>query len=167
MSDPTPEMGMTVTPEMGLEVLERAKEAIYVAFEGQGDSPASAVSTAIVGYRNAIDKIAALESQIKLNMDYAALCAKHEKTIGDLRVERDNYNAALHMVEDAQEESVKEITKLRVELAKMDCVLFDPGHGWEAERIKTVRGMIHKALAAPEGKKHEPEDIGRNNPRPG
>ena len=84
MSDPTPEMGMTVTPEMGLEVLERAKEAIYVAFEGQGDSPASAVSTAIVGYRNALAKITALESQIKLNMDYAALCKKREDTIGDL-----------------------------------------------------------------------------------
>jgi hypothetical protein len=55
------EAGMTVDPAMGLKVLREAKEAIYRAFEGQGDSPASAVSTAITGYMNAMQRIAELE----------------------------------------------------------------------------------------------------------
>ena len=42
------------------------------------------------------ETIAALETQIALNMDYAALCAKHEKTIGDLRVK---VNAAQEFVD--------------------------------------------------------------------
>lgn len=51
------EGGWTVTPEMGLEILEGAKKAVFDAFEGQGDSPASAVASAIVGYRNAVREI--------------------------------------------------------------------------------------------------------------
>lgn len=57
------ESGATVSPDVGLRVLENAKEAVYKAFEGQGDSPASAVSTAIVGYRNAMRWITDLEDQ--------------------------------------------------------------------------------------------------------
>lgn len=58
------ERGHTVDPEVGLQVLRRAKEAIYRAFDGQGDSPASAVSTAIVGYQNALDHLATLRAEI-------------------------------------------------------------------------------------------------------
>lgn len=82
MSETTEENAMTVTPEMGLQVLERAKAAIYAAFEGQGDSPASAVSTAIVGYRNAGSRITELVG------DNMAL----QKMIGDLVTERDELN---------------------------------------------------------------------------
>lgn len=64
------ERGVTVAPETGLIVLKKAKEAIYAAiamediFEGQGDSPAGAVSTAIVGYQNALTERANLRGVI-------------------------------------------------------------------------------------------------------
>lgn len=51
------EQGHTVSPEDGLRALVAAKPGIYKAFEGQGDSPASAVATAIVGYQNALSEI--------------------------------------------------------------------------------------------------------------
>ncbi len=51
-----------------------------------------------------------------------------------------NYIAKLEAERDAT----------RVRLAKMDCVLFDPGHGWEADRIRTVRRMIAEALSPKE-----------------
>ena len=58
------EQAMTVSPEMGFDVLKNAKAAVYEAFKDQGDSPASAVSTAIVGYGNAMNRIAALEAEL-------------------------------------------------------------------------------------------------------
>ena len=57
------EQGCTVTPEVGFKVLCGAKDAIYRAFAGQGDSPASAVSTAIVGYKHALAEINALREE--------------------------------------------------------------------------------------------------------
>ena len=71
------EIGMTVTPEMGFQVLERAKEAIYAAFEGQGDSPASAVSTAIVGYRNTLEEI----TKLRAVRDAAQLAAEKAREV--------------------------------------------------------------------------------------
>lgn len=35
------------------------------------------------------------------------------------------------------------LEELRVSLAKVDQVLFDPGHGWESERIKKARSLLY------------------------
>lgn len=66
------EQGYTVDPATGLRVLEAARPQIYKEFEGQGDSPASAVSTALVGYYNALaeidhlrDRLAAIEQKTR------------------------------------------------------------------------------------------------------
>ena len=61
----TDEQGMTVSPDYGLEILERAKEGICQAFEGKGDSPASAVLSALVGYRNALAEIERLRAELR------------------------------------------------------------------------------------------------------
>ena len=66
------EPGYTVDPIDGLRVLRLAKQGIYAAFEGQGESPASAVSIAIVGYQNALDRIAELEAELREAKEEAA-----------------------------------------------------------------------------------------------
>jgi hypothetical protein len=58
------EQGTTVTPEDGLMILSRAMPAISAAFEGQGDGPASACSSAIVGYGNALLECAHLQREL-------------------------------------------------------------------------------------------------------
>lgn len=65
------DQGRTVAPQSGLDALLRAKNSIREAFKGQGDSPASAVSNAIIGYRNAIARIAELEKKLDQMDDVA------------------------------------------------------------------------------------------------
>ena len=57
------------------------------ALEAERDKLVQEVLTHTTELYRRSEEIAALETQIKLNMDYAALCKKREDTIGDLRVE--------------------------------------------------------------------------------
>ena len=83
MSDPTPDElidKLDVVWARRMLILE----AVLDGGDTTGNEPESiqqSIEKTVALHR----RITALESQIALNMDYAALCAKHEKTIGDLR----------------------------------------------------------------------------------
>ena len=153
MSD-SDETGMTVTPEMGLQVLERAKEAIYAAFEGQGDSPASAVSTAIVGYRNALAKIAALEAELAeaRNTNYYQRAAQAKFKLKDSREGEKKVADALGC---PRVSSIQTALELRAEVKLLRAVRDAAQAIAETDAHKdhrTIAKTLRDALAATEGK---------------
>jgi len=104
MSDQT-EQGKTVLPEVGLKLLEDAKKSIYHALgadtykrEQPEMTPASALATAIVGYSNAVARIAALEAEV----------ATIEKLKGLLRVLNDQSPGAIEWAEEQLKEEKAE-----------------------------------------------------------